>query len=388
MRVLHIIDSAGLYGAEMVLLNLVEEQIKQGLNTEIASIGSKGTDEKPIESAAIQKNLPVRAFRMAPGPNPIGMMRVLRYARQTNVDILHSHGYKGNVAFGLIPRAMRQTPMVSTVHGYTSHRGFSKNRIYELMDLFSLRFIDHVVLVNRGMLASPRLKALRRSRLSVIDNGIALNSTINTMGGEPSLDANIVKFCKDGVLLGSIGRLSREKGYDLLLKACAKLRQGGVDAKVIIIGEGYARKELDELIKFLDLHEAVFLPGYRQNAARYMSLFDVYVISSHTEGLPMTLLEAMSAGTPIIATTVGGIPNVLDQGRCGVLVPPDNADAIAEAVQHINRNPDIARRMTKMGLERVSTLYSSHSTAIDYLALYRNMQKAFINNQQDLRRHT
>ena len=370
MRVLHIIDSAGLYGAEMVLLNLVEEQLKQGIEAEIASIGANGTDEKPIESTARLRKLPIQTFRMLPGPNPVGMMRVLHYARRTDVDILHSHGYKGNVAFGLIPRSIRKIPMVSTVHGYTSHSGFSKNRIYELMDWVSLRFVDHVVLVNRGMLGHPRLRKLRCRRLSVIDNGIALNAMDKAVEEKPPLDEEIVNFCKDGIVLGSIGRLSYEKGYDILLRACSRLRRDGVNAKVVIIGEGQARRELKALISFLDLNEAAFLPGYRENAARYMSLFDIYVISSHTEGLPMSLLEAMAAGIPVVATAVGGIPSVLNNGRLGTLVQPDDCEDLVQGISNAYKNKAESDAMVGRARARVQEQYTSQAMAIKYSAAY------------------
>jgi len=131
MKILHVTDSGGLYGAEMVLLNLVAEQMKTGLEPTIASIGEKWIQEKPFETEAVKRGLRVVKFRMFPGPNLPGMFKVLRYAQKYGFDILHSHGYKGDVAFGSMPKSIRKLPLVSTLHGWTSVVGFSKNRIYE-----------------------------------------------------------------------------------------------------------------------------------------------------------------------------------------------------------------------------------------------------------------
>ena len=104
MHVMHIIDSGGMYGAEVMLLNLVEEQVRQGLKPVIASIGDKHTGEKPLEIEAHKRNFPVKTFRMHAGPNFIGAWEILNYAKSIDCDLLHSHGYKGNILFGLIPK--------------------------------------------------------------------------------------------------------------------------------------------------------------------------------------------------------------------------------------------------------------------------------------------
>ena len=104
MRVLHIIDSGGMYGAEVMLLNLVEEQIRQGLKPVIASIGDNQTGEKPLEIEAHKRGFPLKIFRMRPGPNFIGAWKILNYAKSIDCNLLHSHGYKGNILFGFLPK--------------------------------------------------------------------------------------------------------------------------------------------------------------------------------------------------------------------------------------------------------------------------------------------
>ena len=240
MKILHIIDSGGLYGAEIMLLNLVAEQIKMGLKPTIASIGEKGIAEKPIEAEALQRGFAVRKFRMMAGPNLRGAFEVLRFAKSGGYDLLHSHGYKGNIFFGLMPRSIRRLPLVSTLHGYTSTNGFSRMWIYEWLDALSLKFIDRVVLVSKGMLNHPRLRGLSGIEFQVVNNGILLSSdsldiqSANLIN-QPfnGLDKNIIEFCQQGFIIGTIGRLSAEKGYDYLIRALHLLVQQGVDARLV-----------------------------------------------------------------------------------------------------------------------------------------------------------
>lgn len=418
MKILHIIDSSGLYGAEIVLLNLVDEQIKLGIHPTIASIGEKHIEEKPLETEALKRGFKVKKFRMFPGPNLPGMWKVLRYAQEHGFDILHSHGYKGNVAFGLMPKKLRKLPLISTLHGYTSVSGISKNRIYEWLDLISFKRANSVVLVNRGMMSNPRLRKLKGEKIHIVNNGIPIpddgpssdlhtfSSSISLPSQRPSIltssfqspsrfnnstiqlfDKEIKDFCSKGFTIGSIGRLSTEKGYRYLIEAFSLLIKRNkpnqpanhlthqpinqlTDARLVIIGEGYERGLLEELIARLGLKDRILLPGYRDKAKYYIPYFKAFVISSLTEGLPITLLEAMQAKIPIIATRVGGIPEVLQDGNVGLLVEPRRPDAIAQAVMALHSDEKLADELTGKAYHRVIIDFSSKTMAQKYLDLY------------------
>ena len=379
MKILHIIDSGGLYGAEMVLLHLVAEQIKQGLEPIIASIGEKGIAEKPLETEAIRRGFKVEKFRMTPGPNYLGALKILKFARKEDVDILHSHGYKGNILFGLMPKKIRRIPMVTTIHGWTSiGNGFGKMRLYEWLDSKSLKFIDGLVLVSNAMKFHPRLRHLNQSRVHVIHNGIPIldaqfdNSTNQQLDHSTNqrLDQSLINFCNHGFTIGSIGRLSKEKGYKYLIEALAILIKKGIDARLVIMGEGYERPCLENLTRELGLSEKVLLPGYIDEANLYIPLFDVFVISSLTEGLPITLLEAMQSRTPIVGSRVGGIPDVLNESSAGLLINPPSPDAIADAVFRIYDDGRLVKALVDNAYERVYTDFGTEGMALAYLKVY------------------
>ena len=378
LRILHTIDSGGLYGAEVMLLALVEEQIKSGHQPVIASIGEKLIEPKPLEVAARQKGFEVEVFQMFPGPNVAGAIKILRYAWRNHFDIIHSHGYKSNVLFGFLPRKFRKLPMVSTLHGYTSINGFSKGRLYEWLDSIGLRFIDEVVLVNRGMLRHPRINRLKSGKFRVVDNGIPIEEPadqikgVSNQAGDAShpTDAIINDFCRKGFTIGSIGRLSREKGFELLIDALCRVKERGIDAGLVIIGDGNLKRKLTDYANERGVADKVLMPGYRRDACRFMPLFSVFAISSYTEGLPITLLEAMRARVPVVATAVGGIPEVLDSGKVGCLVKMGCAGELAAGIMKLHDEPALSAALSERAYKRLMIHYSSVAMAEKYHKIY------------------
>ncbi|OGP64238.1 MAG: hypothetical protein A3K22_04705 [Deltaproteobacteria bacterium RBG_16_42_7] len=382
MKVLHIIDSGGLYGAEVMLLNLIDEQIKLGLQPTICSIGKHNISEKPLESEALKRGFKLKKFRMHAGPNIFGAWKILQFAHHEHFDLIHTHGYKGRILFGLIPQKIRRLPLITTLHGWTNTRLFSLLRIYEWLEVKSLKYCDAVVIVSSAMRSNSRLKYYKKKNLTVINNGIPLlNLEVPTNKyndelylNSYALDLDIKEFCESGFIVGTIGRLSPEKGFHYLIEAISLLNNTR-DIKLLIIGEGPLRAELEILINSLSLSEKVFIAGYRVNANKYLSLFDAFVLPSLSEGLPLTILEAMSAKTPIVATTVGGIPEVLQNGQGGLMVEPKNPKSLADAILKIRNNRALTEQLVFFSHNEVLTKYSSKTMAIKYLEMYKSSCK-------------
>lgn len=371
MKILHIIDSGGMYGAEVMLLTLATEHIRMGLTPIIASLGEHDIADKTIEVEAVHRGIRVEKFRMKAGPNYIGAAKVVRFARRIGCCLMHSHGYKGNILFGPLPRMVRGMPILTTVHGYTSTGGLSKMRFYEWLDSLALHCMDTIILVNRAMLEQRRLRHLRRADIQVIDNGIP--ELPENMDGQEPLDPAIVDFCRAGCVIGSVGRYSTEKGYNYLIEALHVLVQAKIDARLVLIGEGYERSSLETLARELGVAERVFLTGYRPEAYRYIPHFSIYVISSLTEGLPITLLEAMRCRVPVVATQVGGIPDVLQQGECGLLVAPASSHLLAQAMKTLLEDNHRAADLAFRARNRFVTHYTSKAMAEKYLSIYKRL---------------
>ena len=367
MNVLHIIDSEGLYGAEIMLLNLAAEQKNSGHNPVIINMRHCDAAKHSLETEAVQKGVTFKVISLKAGLDILGALKIVKYAANHHFDIIHSHGYKPNILLGLMPNMLRKLPIISTLHGWTSTEKLSKIWLFELLDLFSLKFVNAVVVVSQAMKSHPRLQK-SGLELRAVNNGIP---KINFDSAQ--LDKDIQAFCSKGFVIGAIGRLSREKGYKYLIEALSILVKKGIDARLVIVGEGYERGLLEELIAQLGLKDKILLPGYRNNAQYYMPYFKAFVISSLTEGLPITLLEAMQAKAPIIATKVGGIPEVLQNGNAGLLVDPCNPDVLAEEITKIYNNGKFAKKIVEAAYQRVITNYSSWAMAQKYLDLYNQL---------------
>ena len=376
LKVLHIIDSGGLYGAEMMLLNLALEQQRMGITPCIASIGDKYIDEKPIETKAIKYGIHVKKFRMSPGPNLLGANSILNYSRENRFSLLHAHGYKGNILFGFLPLTLRWLPIISTLHGYTSMgSGLSKMRLYERLDAMALSRMDAVVLVNKAMLNHPNLKNVKRRNIHIIDNGIPAMEA----GKSSNLCEKIISFCDHPCVIGAIGRLSDEKGFHILLEAFALVVNRGMQSRLIIIGDGHLRQELINTVHRLGLEGNVMIPGFLENAAEYIPFFKILVIPSFTEGLPITLLEAMRAGVPVIASEVGGIPNVIKHGYSGITVTPGDRGELQKSIERLYADETLRLQFSRVAKNQYFKNYTSRKMAFSYLQLYRQITGIFGN---------
>lgn len=369
MRVLHLIDSAGVYGAERMLLALAREQRQRGVEVILGSIGLPGSEAKPIENEADAIGLRVVRVSLSTGWSLDNVVKVGRVIRVTNPSLVHCHGYKANVLVASLLRKESRPPVVTTLHGWTASTIFSKDAIYEALDALALLRADHVVFVNRSQADHWRLKVLSKKKCSVIHNGI---DGAETSARECRKDDGLLDdFRKHhNVLLGSIGRLSAEKAQHVIIQATKQCREAGLQCGAVIFGEGPERERLESLILDLKLGDHVLLPGYVSDAERHIRCMDVFLLTSLTEGLPMVVLEAIRQGRPVVASRVGGVPEVIEDGETGMLVEPLNVAQTTAAVMTIVSNPLLQRKLVDGAGRRLKALFSIGRMADAYEAVY------------------
>jgi glycosyltransferase involved in cell wall biosynthesis len=368
MRILHVIDSSGIYGAETVLLNLAREQQAHGEVPLLLSLGGTGVLEKAIETEARRLDIRCLPLRMRDGLNLAAGREILRIAVDSRVDIIHSHGYKGNILLGLQRRGSRRIPVITTLHGWTATSSWSKLGLYRALDRRMLSRLDGVVLVNDAMRQLPALARLRPPPVTIA-NGVTAPDPAAKM--DPALADSIAALrARCPLLFGVVGRLSAEKNVAELVEAlhgCTDAPQAGL----VILGTGPERDFIASTIARLRMGDRVLLAGYVANARDYLPAFDALVIPSLTEGLPMVLLEAMAASLPVIATRVGQIPAVL--GDLGLLVPPADRAALTAALATLARALPRFRELGARGAERVTHEYGAAAMAGRYADVYRTV---------------
>ena len=365
-EVLHLIDSGGLYGAERVLLTLLEELKNSEFPGILGCIREKENELPEIGREAESRGIQVKYFTMKRGFNPFGIYSVLRFIRNNAIRIVHSHGYKPNIFLGVIPKIDFKT--VSTVHGWAKQTAGLKVRAYEFLDSLALRRMDCVVAVSKGVRADLLRRGLIEDKIKLIYNGINFNN--NGPGYEPQEIRGKYGIPHNAPVIGTLGRLSAVKGHVFLIRAMPSILKEVKDCILVIAGDGPLKADLERLVRELNLTHSVKLIGYVKDAGQFLSMIDLFVLPSLSEGLPISLLEAMASGKPVVASAVGGISEVITTDKEGVLVSPGDPNAIARVVKNFIVNKELMNMLSQGGRKLVQDRFSSSRMTRKYISLY------------------
>ncbi len=281
-------------------------------------------------------------------------------------QVLCCHGYKANLLGRFAARRLR-IPAVAIARGWTGE--CKKVRFYEALDRFHLRWMDHVVCVSEAQAVKVRRAGVPSQRVTVIANAIDLNRFADP---DPLYRNKLLRTFRQPktAIVGAAGRLSPEKGFDVLVRAADIVQRVDPGVGFVLFGAGPCRVQLAEQIKTLGLGGVVSLNGFRADLDRHVPFFDLLVLPSYTEGLPNVVLEAFAAGVPVVATAVGGTPEVVADGVNGYLVPPGDAEALADGILKALASPERLREMSAKGRETVAKQFAFSEQANRYRQLF------------------
>lgn len=243
-------------------------------------------------------------------------------------DVVCCHGYKAGI-IGRLATRRAGLPVIAVSRGWTSESW--KIRLYDQLDKFNLRFFDHVVCVSQGQADKVLRCGVSPGKVSVIHNAIDTTRFDNV---NPQDRQQLVDRFKTPVrfVVGSAGRLSPEKGFSVLIEAAAQVARQDPSVGFIVYGDGPLRADLQKQVTAAGLDGRFILAGFEPNVDRWLPHFDVFVNPSYTEGLANVILEAFAAKVPVVATAVGGTPELVEDGVTGYLVSPGQPERIAERV--------------------------------------------------------
>lgn len=286
--------------------------------------------------------------------------------RSVRPDVVHTHGYRPDVVDAGVARALR-IPVISTAHGFAG--GDWKNRVYERLDRRALRRFDAVVAVSRVVAQQLVGAGVSRDRVRVIPNAWSRGNV-----ALPRAAARRELGLTDaGYHLGWVGRFSSEKGPDVLVRAVALLP--GLPLAATMLGVGRELQGVGRLARQLGVADRVRCPGAVPDAARLLAAFDVLVLSSRTEGTPVVLLEAMAAGVPIVATSVGGVPDVLGASEA-TLVARAEPELLAEAIRAVLSDQTAATARAARARQRLAREYAPGPWLDKYEEVYQRVRRA------------
>lgn len=249
---------------------------------------------------------------------------------QFEADVLLCHGYKPDI-LGVLAARKAGIPVVSVSHGWTAATW--KVRLNETIDRVCLQAMDRVVCVSERQARRVRRAGVPARRIVVIHNAIdASKYGTRARSIREQLLSLFPAGSRPRLLVGAAGRLSPEKGFGVLVEAAAEVLRDAPDVGFIHFGDGPSRRETVERIRALGLEHRFVLAGFRHDLPNVYPALDVFALPSFTEGLPIVVLEAFASSIPVVATAVGGTPEVVDDGENGFLVPPRDARALAGAI--------------------------------------------------------
>lgn len=364
-RVLHVLSPAPIGGAESVVLELTAAMQTASLQASIAVIGVDVATH-PFVAAARQRTLPIEGTAMHRYRYVAQARAVAGMVRRGGVHVIHTHGFKADVIGGMAGW-LTGRPVVSTLHGFTGSG--VKTGLLDRLARRAHQRASALIAVSAPIREELIRRGMRAERVHVIPNAVRQpNAPLTRAEARRALGVDA-----DAPRIGWIGRLSSEKGADVFLQALAALPTT-VPWRASIIGDGPEAPALRTLCQALGLDARVEWHGVRAGAATLLTAFDVLVLSSHTEGTPMVLLEAMHAGTPIVATRVGGVPDMLGAEEA-LLVPPATPTALADAMAATLGDPSAARARAALARAAARATFGMDVWIARHDALYRSLRR-------------
>jgi L-malate glycosyltransferase len=340
-------------GGQRQSLFLVRELKKMGYRVEfVVQPGS------PLEKKAVEAGLSVLPLRMRSELDLLAVLRLARQMKKRSCRLVHFHEAHG-LAVGAAAARRAGVPL----------RFISRRVDFPLRSRAKYtREIDAIIAISEGVRKVLLDSGVPGSLITVIPSGIDF-SAFEEPGPRDFLRREF-GFGPDVCLVGIVAALEDHKGHTYLLEASKIVRDQAPQVRFVVVGAGSLRLELDKQAKDLGVEDIVFFLGFRDDVPRILASLDLFVLSSHHEGMGSSLLDAMASRLPVVATRAGGIPEVVEDRETGLLVPPRDPAALAQAILELCRDRELAARLAARGVEVVHQKFSAEAMAGKIVELY------------------
>ena len=305
------------------------------------------------------------------GPLDVSLLwRIRRELDRCRCRILHTHDFKSDVVGWGVARTIPGLQLVATAHGW-SRPVDAKHRLYQGLDRWVLRRFPRVLTVSEDTASRLVRAGIRRSRVTVIPNGVDVEQW-KPVGKAP----RPAGFPSEGSVVGVVGRLSLDKDVETVIDALARLVGSFPGTTLVVVGEGPRRAALEKRAREAGMQERVRFLGYRADMREIYAALDLFVQSSRTEGMPNTILEAMAMGRPVVATAVGGVPEMIRDGQDGLLFPVGDAETLAARLKALLEDAELRRRLGEQARRRVEERFSFAARLRRLEDLYEEMARS------------
>ena len=362
IKVLHITFNMGIGGTEQVIRQILGNSDSERFIHEILCIdGSIGSIGKELQS----KGFYIESTQRKSGTDLKLAGYIRRYISQRKVHVLHCHQYTPYF-YGVMGALFTRAKVIFTEHGrfYPDRHNFKRKLVNPLL---GLRTAQVTAISKSTADALTEYEYIPRDKINVIYNGI---KDLDEKQYDRNKLLNELGLSADYRYVGTISRLDPIKNHSMMIKAYSEVKQKLPDVKLIIIGDGDKMSDLKQLVKDLDIEQDVVFTGFIDNPQRFITLFEIFLLSSFSEGTSMTLLEAMSLAKPCVVTDVGGNPEIVKDFETGLLVVSDDAKKFSSSIMKLIANLNLLNEYGTASRHRFIEKYSVERMVESYHALY------------------
>ena len=386
VKVLRVIARLNMGGPALHVAYLTEGLAGRGYDTTLVA-GSLARGEDSMAFVAEARGVEVVKIdelhrEISPLRDLVAVFRLARLIRAERPQILHTHTAKagaiGRLA-ALVAGPDGPPIVVHTFHGHVLHGYFDpfRTRVFRLLERFLARTSTALIAVSpqvRDDLVA--LHVAPAEKFTVVRLGIELDERVAIDDAMRAEARRVMGIPPGRFAVGWVGRMTGVKRTDDVVRAFATLRARGVDACLCIVGDGPDREQVERRAHELGVIRDCLFLGYQEDVARFFAVFDAFVLSSVNEGTPVVAIEALAAARPVVATRVGGVPDVVTEGVDGFLVEPGDVEALAERLERLARDPELRGAMGEAGRARVLPRYAVARLIDDIDRLYRSLLDA------------
>lgn len=361
-RVLHLRSSGGLLGAENVIIEISKFSENYGYTPIIGAINNADDSYPEFLNLASELNIETSFFKTRGKIDFRCARSIKKFVIDKKINIIHTHGYKENF-YTLLANC--SLPKIATNHLW---KGKSlKSRYYCFLDAVLIRFFDKIVGVSDEIVEHMNRLGIKNTHK--VSNGVDIEKFVSLpknkeLQGKYSIN-------NDDFVLGMISSLSLEKNHKIVFEAIKRIDNDNI--KLIIVGDGLLRKELEHKVSYLGLEKRVIFVGSQFNIVEHLSLIDIFLLPSLTEGLPMALLEAMSCEKAIIASRVGEVPKVVDHGINGYMFDPNDFVQLVQLINRLYKDEAHLSTIGSFARKTVERKFSSQRMSREYCLLYNSL---------------
>jgi sugar transferase (PEP-CTERM/EpsH1 system associated) len=366
LHVAHAVLFLDVGGLERVVLDLVRDGRTRGQRVSVLCIERPGT----LAPAAAELGARVVCAGKPRGFRPDHIAELATLLRRVRPDVLHTHQIGALFYAGPAARRAGIPVVVHTEHG----KQYASNWRRRLVGRLAGRYARRYFCVSADVAREVRdYRIVAPGKVAVVPNGIDVDRFARAEPADPGDGLGIQPGAR---VIGTVGRLTEIKRQDLLIRAFARVAARHPAARLLLVGDGPLRNALETLTTTLGVGDRVTFAGYRDRPERFLRLMDVFALTSRSEGMPLAILEAWASGLPVVASRVGGVPEVVADGRTGLLFPPGDEAALATHLERLLTDPVAARALGDAGRAEVREKFDVRTMCDTYQRYYRALLRA------------